>query len=116
MQILSAALIALVGVEHIYIAVLEMFLWQKPAGLKGFRMNAAQARDSASLAKNQGLYNLFLAAGLFWSLYTGARDVSAFFLSCVAIAGIFGALTVFRRIFWVQAFPALLALAVLFAS
>ena len=103
-----------VAVEHLWFLVLEMFLWTKPIGLKTFRMTAEKARDSAALAANQGLYNGFLAAGLVWSILGHpARAVpgATFFLVCVVIAGVFGAATVSRRIFFVQAVPALLALA-----
>ncbi len=92
-------LVAVVALEHVYFLVLEMFLWKKPLGLK--------------LAANQGLYNGFLAAGLLWSLVTSGPEAFAFtgfFLGCVVVAGIFGGITVGRRILFVQAAPAALAL------
>lgn len=107
-------LTALVAVEHVWFLVLEMFLWTKPIGLKTFRLEPAFAEKAKGLAANQGLYNGFLAAGLIWSLLASnpavAFQTRIFFLSCVVVAGIFGAATVSRRIFWIQAVPAALAL------
>ncbi|MBS1983363.1 MAG: DUF1304 domain-containing protein [Bdellovibrionales bacterium] len=110
-------LVAGLALEHAWFLVLEMFLWTKPIGLKVFRQSAEQARASAVLAANQGLYNGFLAAGLAWSLWAPAdlaRSLQIFFLGCVSVAGVFGACTVSRRIFWIQALPALVALAAVF--
>jgi putative membrane protein len=94
--------------------VLEMFLWTRPVGLKTFRMTLQKALDSKVLAANQGLYNGFLAAGLVWGMVYSNPEVGAqikvFFLACVLVAGIFGAITVNRRIFFVQGLPALIAL------
>jgi putative membrane protein len=119
MSSLLVALIAVVVVLHVGFLVLEMFLWRTPTGLKIFRMSRETADVSAVLAANQGLYNGFLAAGLFWGLCGAdpvqARAVRLFFLSCVVIAGVYGAATVNRRIFFIQALPAIAALAVLFA-
>jgi putative membrane protein len=106
-------LTALVALEHVFFLVLEMFLWTKPIGLRTFRQSEAQARQSAALAANQGLYNGFLAAGLAWSLCAApalAFPLQAFFLSCVVVAGVVGALTVSTRILIVQALPAAIAL------
>jgi putative membrane protein len=108
------ALIALVALEHLWFLVLEMFLWTKPIGLKTFRQTAAQAAATRVLAMNQGLYNGFLAAGLAWSLLAPpdlAFPLKLFFLSCVVVAGVVGALTVSSRILLVQALPAAAALA-----
>jgi putative membrane protein len=113
MQLLSALLVGLVAAIHAYIVVLEMLLWQKPMGRKVFRTTPEQAAQTATLAANQGLYNGFLAAGLVWALLADAalyRPVATFFLSCVALAGVFGAATVNRRILLVQTAPALAAL------
>ena len=114
MHIASLALIALVAVEHIYFLVLEMFLWTKPAGLRAFGNTQAQADATALLAKNQGLYNGFLAAGLLWSIAASdAREafhLRLFFLGCVVVAGVYGAATVSRKILFLQAMPAALAL------
>ena len=114
MHLLASLLIGLVAGIHCYIAVLEMLLWQKPLGRKVFRTTVEQAAQTATLAANQGLYNAFLAAGLVWALVAAdgqRRPLSTFFLLCVALAGIFGAATVSRRILFVQTLPATLALA-----
>jgi putative membrane protein len=105
--------IVVVALLHLYFLVLEMFLWTKPLGMRTFRLTPELAQQTAGLAKNQGLYNGFLAAGLLWSVVEGGRagfHLQLFFLSCVIVAGIFGAVTVNRRIFVVQALPALIAL------
>jgi putative membrane protein len=108
-------LIALVALLHVYFLVLEMFLWDKPFGLKTFRLTPEFAAASKALAANQGLYNGFLAAGLAWGLCLGAPGyaVKIFFLACVIVAGIFGALTVSRKILYIQAVPAIVALGLL---
>jgi putative membrane protein len=116
----ATLLVLLVALEHMWFLVLEMFLWTKPAGRKTFRMSEEKARETAALAANQGLYNGFLAAGLFWGAL-GAGPGSAFafqvfFLSCVVVAGVFGAFTVSRRIFFVQAVPAAVALVLVLLS
>lgn len=107
-------LTGLVALLHIYFLVLEMFLWTTPRGMKAFRMSEQKAKDTAVLAANQGLYNGFLAAGLIWSiLYPSAftaRELGLFFLGCVLIAGIYGAKTVSKKIFFIQGLPALIAL------
>ncbi len=79
-------------------------------------MKQEYAESTSRLAANQGLYNGFLAAGLVWAVYSGQFSVQLFFLSCVFVAGVFGALTVSRNIFWVQAMPAILALMLLTLS
>jgi putative membrane protein len=110
-------LVALVAALHVYFLVLEMFLWTKPLGLKTFRNSIEKATDTAVLAANQGLYNGFLAAGLVWGLANGvpafAFEIKTFFLLCVIVAGVYGAATVSRRILWVQAAPAAVALILL---
>jgi len=95
-----------------------MFLWDKPLGLKTFRQTPEAAATGKVLAANQGLYNGFLAAGLLWGLWLrGAGfDIKVFFLACVIVAGVYGAATVGRKILFVQALPAAIALALLFAS
>lgn len=105
--------VALIALIHIYIMVLEMFLWDKPIGLRAFGQSQQQASASKVLAANQGLYNGFLAAGLIWSLWLGAEgsSVKLFFLSCVLIAGIYGALTANKKILFIQAIPAAIGLA-----
>lgn len=109
--------VLLVALMHLWFMVLEMFFWQKPLGMKIFHLTRERAEQSAALAANQGLYNGFLSAGLLWSLLPGhptqALHLKLFFLSCVTLAGIYAAFTVNRRIFIVQACPALIALALL---
>ena len=111
----ASVLIALVAILHLYFLVLEMFLWQQPIGLKVFRNTAEFARASRVLAANQGLYNGFLSAGLLWGLWLGdkGQDFKVFFLACVVIAGIYAAVTVSRKIAFIQALPAAIALALL---
>jgi putative membrane protein len=116
MPSVATALILLVALLHLYFLVLEMFLWTKPLGLKVFRQSVEKAEQSKVLAANQGLYNGFLAAGLVYGVATGSREFEVFFLACVIVAGIYGAATVSRRIFFVQAVPALLALAAVSAT
>ncbi|HQU90312.1 MAG TPA: DUF1304 domain-containing protein [Denitromonas sp.] len=115
MATLSSIDIALVALIHAYILVLEMFLWDKPAGLRAFGQTLEAARASKVLAANQGLYNGFLAAGLIWGLSLGAEggSVKVFFLLCVLIAGVYGAATASRKILFVQALPAAVGLVLL---
>ena len=114
MSVVANVLVGLVAALHLYILVLEMFLWErKPGrGLSGF--DAEMARATAPLAANQGLYNGFLAAGLIWGLVAGdpvGHDATIFFLACVLVAGLYGGSTANRRIFVAQALPGALALA-----
>jgi len=115
LDIAANILVALVALLHAWFLVLEMFLWDRPAGMRTFRLTPERARDTKALAANQGLYNGFLVVGLLWGLWLAPDDhgVRAFFLGCVVVAGVFGAATVSRRIFFVQALPALVALALL---
>jgi putative membrane protein len=112
--VLNAAdpVVALIALLHVYILVLEMFLWDKPAGLRAFGLTQEAATASKVLAANQGLYNGFLAAGLFWGLILGASGtgVKLFFLCCVLVAGLYGAATASRKILFVQAVPAAIGL------
>jgi len=113
MQRLADVLVAVVALEHVWFLVLEMFLWTKPIGRRTFGQSEEQARITATLAANQGLYNGFLVAGLVWGLLAPAPlapSVKLFFLACVVVAGVFGAVTVSRRILVVQALPAAIAL------
>ena len=112
MKRVATVLVALVALEHLYILVLEMFLWTKPAGLRAFGLTPEFAEQTRVLAANQGLYNGFLAAGLIWSLLRKQDGIAVriFFLSCVVVAGVFGGLTAKTSILYVQAAPALLAL------
>ena len=116
MTTLANIMIAIVAVLHLGFLVLEMFLWDHPFGRKRFKMTPEYSRASASLAANQGLYNGFLAAGLIWGLWTGQFAVKIFFLICVVIAGIYGAITARRTILYIQALPGLLALLLLYLS
>ena len=112
---LANILIALVAAIHVYILVLEMFLWDTKTGRKAFNLSPDFARDTRVMAANQGLYNGFLAAGLLWGLWLGDAGfpVKLFFLTCVLIAGVFGAATASKKILYVQALPALIAMVVL---
>ena len=109
MSPIAIALTALVALLHLGFLVLEMFFWTKPLGGKVFRLDPQVAKVYATLARNQGLYNGFLAAGLLWGLWLGDRGICLFFLGCVVVAGLFGAATVKRSILYVQALPAILA-------
>ena len=111
MLTLAHVLVVVVALLHVYFLVLEMFLWTKPLGLKTFRNTPEKAEATRVLAANQGLYNGFLAAGLAYGVATGSREFCLFFLACVVVAGLYGAYSVSRRIFFVQAVPALLAIA-----
>lgn len=115
MNLLANILTGIVALLHFFFLYLEMFLWDKPRGMKSFRMTEEFAKQSKTLAMNQGLYNGFLAAGLIWGIFAGDA-VKIFFLSCVIIAGIFGAFTVSKRIFYMQAAPAILALVILLVA
>jgi putative membrane protein len=110
---LSTIIILLIALLHIYFLILEMFLWEKPLGLKTFRNTPEKAAITKVLAANQGLYNGFLAAGLLWGLYLQSSPVLTFFLVCISIAGIYGALTAARKILYIQGLPAIIALIVL---
>lgn len=116
MKLVADFLVGLIAVLHVWILVLEMFLWTKPFGLKTFGQSREAAQASKVLAANQGLYNGFLAAGLAWGLISGDGAVKLFFVACVLVAGIYGGLTAKRSILYVQALPALLALIALLAS
>tara|TARA_R110002020_G_scaffold14227_15_gene50520 strand:+ start:7900 stop:8271 length:372 start_codon:yes stop_codon:yes gene_type:complete len=114
MSFIATTLVALIALLHIYIMILEMFLWTTPRALKAFGLTAEFAVATKTLAANQGLYNGFLAAGLIWSLVYPipgfAWQIAMFFLACIAVAGIFGAVTASRRILFIQTVPAVLAM------
>ena len=118
MDLLADLVVALVALLHLYFLVLEMFLWDKPAGMRVFGLTPEAAASSKVLAANQGLYNGFLAAGLIWGLLAGANGTSIklFFLACVLVAGLFGAATASRRILFVQALPAAVGLALVWRT
>jgi len=115
---IANVVVGLIALLHVYILVLEMFLWDKPAGLRAFGQTREAASASKVLAANQGLYNGFLAAGLFWGLSLGAggTGVKVFFLACVLVAGLFGAATASRKILYVQAAPAAVGLLLVLLS
>ncbi|MEP0546244.1 MAG: DUF1304 domain-containing protein [Rhodothermales bacterium] len=118
MSVAATILIGVVAALHVYFLVLEMVFWDKPLGRRTFGLTREFAAESKALAANQGLYNGFLAAGLVWSLLLGdaGTAVAIFFLGCVIVAGVFGAATVSRKILWVQALPAAVALAFVLLS
>ena len=111
MSLLANVLIGVVALLHLHFLVLEMFLWTRPLGMKTFRNTPEKAEVTRVLAANQGLYNGFLAAGLFYAIATGSREFALFFLACVIAAALYGAYSVNKRIFVVQGVPALAALA-----
>jgi putative membrane protein len=111
MELAAKIMVGLVALIHVYILVLEMFLWRTERTRATFGTTAEFARESAPLAANQGLYNGFLAAGLFYGLITDDTTFQIFFLCCVVVAGIFGAITANRRILFVQVIPGAVALA-----
>lgn len=117
-SVIANIVVAMVALIHVYILVLEMFLWDKPAGLRAFGQTREAAAASKVLAANQGLYNGFLAAGLFWGLSLGAAGIGikVFFLGCVLVAGIYGAMTASRKILFVQAVPAAIGLVLVLLS
>ncbi len=110
--------VLIIAILHVYILVLEMFLWDKPKGMKAFGLTQEFASQTKTLAANQGLYNGFLAAGLVWGLYLGAAglQVRVFFLVCVLIAGMYGAATANGKILFIQAVPAAIALGLLYLA
>jgi putative membrane protein len=115
MNTLKEVLVLFVAAEHVAFLVLEMFFWTKPLGRRVFGMSEELAKASAPLAMNQGLYNGFLAAGLLWGcVFGGGTSVIVFFLSCVVVAGVFGAATAKRSILFVQGLPAAIALVVVY--
>lgn len=116
METITDVAVGLVAALHLYFLVLEMFFWTKPLGRRVFGLTPEFAQASKTLAANQGLYNGFLASGLIWGLVWGHHPgfhIKIFFLTCVIVAGIFGAVTVNRKILWVQALPGLIALVLL---
>jgi putative membrane protein len=109
-NVVANVLTGLVALSHLGFLVLEMFLWDHPVGRKIFGMTPEMSASSAVLAANQGLYNGFLAAGLLWALWTDRPELKIFFLGCVVVAGVFGAMTAKRSILFTQALPAAMAL------
>ena len=118
MSTAANVVVGLIGLLHVYILVLEMFLWDKPKGMKAFNLTPEFAAATKVLGANQGLYNGFLAAGLFWGLYLGSagNHIKVFFLLCVLVAGIYGAATASKRILFIQAVPASVGLLLVFLA
>ena len=116
MIIAANIVVGVVAALHLWFLVLEMFLWNRPMGLRTFHMTQAVADASAALAANQGLYNGFLAAGLIWGLWTHLLAAKVFFLICIVAAGVFGGLTARRSILYIQALPAALGLLLLYVA
>jgi putative membrane protein len=115
MSVATKILVIIVALEHLYFLYLEMFAWTKPRTRKAFGLTEEAAEGTKVMAGNQGLYNGFLSAGLLWSLFAPAdfgKQLVLFFAGCVAVAGIYGAATVNKRVFFVQSIPALVAIAV----
>jgi putative membrane protein len=115
MSTLANLAVGLVALLHCYFLVLEMFFWDKPLGLRTFRLTPEFAQASKVIAANQGLYNGFLAAGLFWGMWLGTSGdaIKIFFLCCVIVAGLYGAYSVGKKILWVQVVPGLIALSLI---
>ena len=118
MRLLAALAVAFVAILHLLFLILESFLWTKPVGRRVFALSEELAQSTKALAANQGLYNGFLAAGLIWGLVDTSDGfrIQLFFLICVIVAGIVGAATAKRSILFVQALPAAIATALLFAA
>lgn len=115
MSLATKILVIIVALEHLYFLYLEMFAWTKPRTRKNFGLTEEAAESTKVMAGNQGLYNGFLSAGLVWALIAApefGKQLVLFFAGCVAVAGIYGAFSVNKRIFFVQALPALIAIAV----
>ena len=114
MMYIQTFFIALVAFLHIYFMILEMFLWTTPKGLKAFGLKKEFAEESKVLAANQGLYNGFLAAGLIYAIIQHDMSFAIFFLSCVVVAGIYGAYSTKKiKLFYVQSIPAIIGLGLL---
>ena len=116
-MLIAKFLMVFIALLHIYFLILEMFLWDKPLGMKAFGNNLEKAKVTKVLAQNQGLYNGFLAAGLLWAVVEKSSfsiHIASFFLSCIVVAGIYGAMTASKKIFFIQALPAIITLGVLY--
>ena len=118
LTLFAALAVAFVALLHIYALILESILWTKPAGRRAFGLTPELAEATKTLAMNQGIYNGFLAAGLIWGLLPGpnAYAIRIFFLACVIVAGVFGAITAKRSILYVQALPGIVALVLVIAA
>jgi putative membrane protein len=119
MSTVASIVIAIIALMHVWFLILEMFLWDKPMGRRAFGLTAEFATQSKVLAANQGLYNGFLAAGLFWGLILAGSEgtrVKIFFLTCILLAGLYGGFTATRKVLWIQALPAAIGLALVLFS
>jgi putative membrane protein len=119
MSILASIVVTIIALMHVWFLILEMLLWDKPAGLRAFGITPEYAAQTKVLAGNQGLYNGFLAAGLFWGLVLGSVEgmhVKLFFLACVLVAGLYGGLTATRKVLWIQGLPAAIGIVLVLAS
>ncbi|GLQ95706.1 DUF1304 domain-containing protein [Dyella mobilis] len=119
MSTLAGIVVTIIALMHVWFLALEMLLWDKPAGLRAFGITPEYAAQTKVLAGNQGLYNGFLAAGLFWGLLLGGSEgthLKLFFLGCVLLAGLYGGFTATRKVFWVQALPAAIGMALVVLS
>ncbi|GLQ92590.1 DUF1304 domain-containing protein [Dyella acidisoli] len=119
MSILASIAVTIIALMHVWFLILEMALWDKPTGRRAFGTTAEYAAQTKVLAANQGLYNGFLAAGLFWGLILGGAEgthVKLFFLSCILVAGIYGGLTATRKVLWIQGLPAAIGIALVLAG
>lgn len=113
---IAIVLTVLVAVIHLYIVYLEMVMWDQPQGRKAFGLTEEFAKASKVLAANQGIYNGFLAVGLLFALWQGERTMQLFLLACVAVAGLYGAMSVGRKILFIQTVPAVLAIGTVLAA
>lgn len=116
-MLIAKFLMVFIALLHIYFLILEMFLWDKPLGMKAFGNSLEKAIITKVLAQNQGLYNGFLAVGLLWAVVEKSSfsiHIATFFLSCIVVAGIYGAMTASKKIFFIQALPAIITLGVLY--
>lgn len=118
MEVIASIAVGLVALLHLYFMMMEMFFWDRPLGMRAFGLKQDFAKATKALAANQGLYNGFLAAGLVWGLFLGAGgfQIKLFFLGCVIVAGVFGALTASRKILFFQALPGAVALVLVVLS
>ncbi len=118
MDFIANTVVALIALLHVYILVLEMFLWTSTTGRRAFGLTVEFAQSTRVLAANQGLYNGFLAAGLLWSLLSESHgfELKLFFLTCILIAGVYGAITANKKLLFVQAVPSLIALLLVIAA
>ncbi len=120
MQLTSSILVSLIAILHIYIMIIEMYFWDKPRGLKAFGLKPDFATSTTVLGANQGLYNGFLAAGLIWGLIhqqaVFGLQIQLFFLSCIFVAGIYGAATFARKIIFIQSVPSLIAIVLVYMN